>query len=195
MSRQLPPHPDLDHLRKQAKDLLHDLQQRDPASKLADAQHTIARAYGFPSWPKLKAYVESLSVDSRPVAGPDDRHPLVGTWTANVSKSRRHPANPFQRATLQFDVAGDTVTIADLVINASGHEDHGRNTIRVDGLEHPSEHGNGYALMARWRGSRVLETLARKDGRVVGTGTYEVSADGRTLTISGDEQVIVLDRA
>lgn len=195
MSRQLPAHPSLDHLRKQAKDLLHDLQQRAPASKLADAQHTIARAYGFTSWPKLKAFVESLSpVDSRPVAGPD-WHPFVGTWTANVSKSRRHPANPFQSATLQFDVAGDTVTIADFVINASGHEDHGRNTIRVDGLEHPSEHGNGYALTARWRGSRVLETSARKDGQVVGSGTYEVSTDGRTLTISSDEQLIVLDRA
>jgi hypothetical protein len=134
MSRHLPPHPNLDHLMKQAKDLLPDLQQRDPASKLADAQHTLARAYGFTSWPKLKAYVESLSPgDSRPVAGPDDRHTLVGTWTANVSKSRRHPANPFQRATLHFDVAGDTVTIADLVVNASGHE-YGRNTIRVDDL-------------------------------------------------------------
>ena len=44
MSRHLPPHPNLDHLKKQAKDLLHDLQHRDPALKLADAQHVIARA-------------------------------------------------------------------------------------------------------------------------------------------------------
>ena len=58
MSRNLPPHPNLEHLKKQAKDLLHDLQQRDPALKLADAQHALAREYGFASWPKLNAYVE-----------------------------------------------------------------------------------------------------------------------------------------
>ena len=29
--------------------------------KLADAQHVIARDYGFASWPKLKEHVESLA--------------------------------------------------------------------------------------------------------------------------------------
>jgi hypothetical protein len=60
MSRKLPTHPNLDHLRKQAKDRLHDLQERNPRSKLSDAQHAIAREYGFRSWPKLKTHVESL---------------------------------------------------------------------------------------------------------------------------------------
>jgi hypothetical protein len=35
-----------------------ELQQRDTTSQLADAQHAVAREYGFASWPKLKAYVE-----------------------------------------------------------------------------------------------------------------------------------------
>ena len=61
MSRHLPTHANLDHLKKQAKDLLHDLQERHPGSQLADAQHAIAREYGFASWPKLKAHVESLT--------------------------------------------------------------------------------------------------------------------------------------
>ncbi len=63
------------------------------------------------------------------------------------------------------------------------------------------------ATGARWLGSHVLETIAKKDGQVVGQGTYEVSADGKTLTVSSKdasenaqgwqsefEQVIVLDR-
>jgi ClpA/ClpB-like protein len=61
MSRHLPAHANLDHLKKQSKDLLHDLQERNPGSQLADAQHAIAREYGFASWPKLKAHVESLA--------------------------------------------------------------------------------------------------------------------------------------
>jgi hypothetical protein len=48
--------------------------------------------------------------------------------------------------------------------------------------------------MARWRGSHVLETEAKKDGQKVGWGRYEVEDNGKTLTISGDEQMIVLDR-
>jgi ankyrin repeat protein len=45
---------DLEQLRKQAKERVR--AHREP--KLADAQHAIAREHGFPSWPKLKAYVE-----------------------------------------------------------------------------------------------------------------------------------------
>ena len=47
MSRHLPPHPNLEYLKKQAKESLRDMRRRDPASKLADAQHAIAREYGF----------------------------------------------------------------------------------------------------------------------------------------------------
>jgi ankyrin repeat protein len=55
--RQLPEHPDLRHLKEQAKDLL----RAGRATSLAKAQFQIARQYGFASWPKLKKHVESLS--------------------------------------------------------------------------------------------------------------------------------------
>ena len=54
--RQLPEHPDLRHLKDQAKDLL----RAGQAASLANAQLQVARQYGFASWPKLKAHVESL---------------------------------------------------------------------------------------------------------------------------------------
>jgi hypothetical protein len=55
-SQSLPERPNLQHLKNQAKDLL----RVGSASSLADAQFQIARSYGFASWPKLKAHVESL---------------------------------------------------------------------------------------------------------------------------------------
>jgi ankyrin repeat protein len=55
-SRQLPDHPNLRHLKDQAKDLL----KAGDANSLADAQLQVARLYGFASWPRLKAHVESL---------------------------------------------------------------------------------------------------------------------------------------
>jgi hypothetical protein len=55
-SRPLPDRPNLRHLKDQAKDLL----KAGRAASLADAQFQIARLYGFASWPKLKAHVESF---------------------------------------------------------------------------------------------------------------------------------------
>jgi hypothetical protein len=52
----LPNRPNLRHLKDQAKDLL----KAGGAASLADAQFQIARLYGFASWPKLKAHVDSL---------------------------------------------------------------------------------------------------------------------------------------
>jgi uncharacterized protein (TIGR03067 family) len=87
----LPPRPDLDHLRRQAKALLAALAAGDadaietmrghlPAARkldaeavraagfrLADAQFAVARKTGFGSWPQLKRHVEQLRA-------------LEGTW-------------------------------------------------------------------------------------------------------------------
>ena len=54
--RQLPESPDLQHLKDQAKDRL----KAGQATSLAKAQFQVARQYGYASWPKLKAHVESL---------------------------------------------------------------------------------------------------------------------------------------
>ena len=56
MSRQLPEKPNLEYLKKQAKEML----RANPRGKLADAQHTLANEYGFLAWAKLKAHVEAL---------------------------------------------------------------------------------------------------------------------------------------
>lgn len=52
----LPDHPNVRHLKDQAKDLLKGRR----AKSLADAQFQVAHLYGFASWPKLKAHVESI---------------------------------------------------------------------------------------------------------------------------------------
>src|ERR1700704_2710942 len=55
-SRPLPDRPNLRHLKDQAKDLL----EAGAAASVTDAQFKIARLYGFASWPKLKAHIDSL---------------------------------------------------------------------------------------------------------------------------------------
>ena len=58
MSRTLPQKPSLQHLRKQAKQLLRSMH----GGKLADAQHSLAQEYGFNTWPMLKSHVEAQSL-------------------------------------------------------------------------------------------------------------------------------------
>jgi hypothetical protein len=60
MSTNLPPFPNLEHLRKQAKALLTSMREEDARTRLSDAQFSIARHYGFESWPQLKRYVEEF---------------------------------------------------------------------------------------------------------------------------------------
>lgn len=74
----------LEQLRKQAKDLLRAQRAGDPAAaarveahhphpseplQLAGAQLVVAREHGFPSWPRLRAYVERVAAN-----GPELQH-------------------------------------------------------------------------------------------------------------------------
>lgn len=77
-TRRLPKQPSLEQLRKQAKDLLDQYRAADSAAvaevqrferhsdpsafALNDAQRVLARAYGYESWPKLKAFVDGANI-------------------------------------------------------------------------------------------------------------------------------------
>src|SRR5260370_31623851 len=87
--KRLPSNPNLDHLKYQAKDLLRDHAARNPGVaqrirefhprfdrtaddelfdaelSLSDAQLTIAREYGFPSWTRLKRHIEKPTLSDR----------------------------------------------------------------------------------------------------------------------------------
>src|SRR5438094_10662854 len=57
--KQLPPRPNLDQLKRQAKELL----QAGKARALHDAQTMIAREYGFSSWNALHDHVEAVTLE------------------------------------------------------------------------------------------------------------------------------------
>ncbi|MDK1389958.1 hypothetical protein QN224_32050 [Sinorhizobium sp. 8-89] len=90
--KSLPSRPDIDHLKRQAKDLLADFRRaapeavarfrnalplamgRDPAAigglklRLHDAQSCIAREYGFESWADLRSYVDASRANDSDLA-------------------------------------------------------------------------------------------------------------------------------
>jgi len=79
MSRSLPSQRNFEDIRKEARELLHDLRRRDAAAlrrhysldceagkflaRLADAQFIVAREYGYRSWLKLKQRLEASPQD------------------------------------------------------------------------------------------------------------------------------------
>ena len=135
--RTLPERPSLEQLRKQAKDLLRAARAADAAAlarlgavvpgitrhwlpkdaKLSDAQLTIAREYGFPSWPQLARHVESLSgvaAGLKPLIRPIELRP-GRTWTLSDG-SMASTDDVF--AMFQATRAGDFATVKRLVSRA-----------------------------------------------------------------------------
>jgi hypothetical protein len=184
MSRDLPRYPSLEHLKKQARHLLREWQAHKPGAKLADAQHAIAHEYGFSTWTDLKSHVESAR---------SAENPLAGRWRADLSRSTPLSLRPFQAATLEFIVDRDTVTIEDVVVEASGRVERTTNVIHADGQDRAVDHG--YVVTARWSDPRRLETIVKKGEHVEGRVTYEVSSDGRTLWLRAGKHLGVFTRA
>ena len=134
---QLPERPNLDHLKRQAKDLLADHRKRGQAAiarfrtslpvasgkddaaitaldlKLHDAQSCIAREYGFASWSDLKSFVEArnaLSADRAATIMMWLRFVYAGDIAGGTNRSR--PALAARMLTEQPDFLDDDPYLA-----------------------------------------------------------------------------------
>jgi hypothetical protein len=104
----------------------------------------------------------------------------------------------YRSVTFEITVSGDNITMASRLVDEMGKEQRAAETFRTDGTETRGTLSPGVTHVARWLGSDVLASIAKKDGHTIGLVTYEVSADRKTLTSRSSgllEQVIVFDRA
>jgi len=121
-TRRLPERPDLDQLKRQAKEL-HEAFSKGEAQAVAEvtlfdrdagrkefalhhAQLVLARAYGFDSWPKLKAFVDGATIsrliDAVRDGNPDEVRALLRLRPelANYEAPRSHGYTPLHYAVL-----------------------------------------------------------------------------------------------
>jgi ankyrin repeat protein len=63
--RSLPDAANLEWLRKEAKRRLDELRRELPDARLADAQFSLAREYGFSSWRALKSHIDARTIDGQ----------------------------------------------------------------------------------------------------------------------------------
>jgi hypothetical protein len=219
MPQHLPSLPNLDHLKKQAKDVLRVARHRSPLWRLTEAQHAVAHGYGFDSWPALKLHVESVrqrrsaASSAREAESPSagntnamphtamkqrpcrSSHPLAGTWAKRPSASSGGRAHaPMDDIVLEFELTDGAVTLTQIVMDSTGRQSATKTVIQADGEDRAAEFGEGLMLRATWTNDRTLELIFKRAETVVSKWAYEVLEDGHSLVVSTTEQAVVFER-
>jgi ankyrin repeat protein len=189
MAQALPPRPNLEWLRKTARQSLVELRSQNPEARLADAQLRLARHYGFSSWRALKAHVESQhrvpDADDATVAAF-----LRAVGTGNLQRVRSTLASapdlvnavgphPFWGGRLQaLHVSIDTTRrdMFDLLLDAGAD---------IDGANEGYQHWSPLMLTVNWRRPDMRQELLRRGARV---GLFEA------MLLGDDERVELLLR-
>jgi len=115
--------------------------------------------------------------------------PLIGTWKLNRAKSTFNPGPAPVSRTMKFEPAGDGVKhhIETYVNNGSG-TDEGvhitQYTAAFDGKDN-AIHGSALDTVSLKRlNPRSVERTGRLAGAAIETQTWNVSADGKVLTVT-----------
>ena len=111
--------------------------------------------------------------------------PQVGVWKLNVAKSKFSPGPTPKSATTVIEAVGaGTKVVVDQVM-ADGTKRHWEFTANYDGKDTPMTGNPDADTVARTRiNARTVQTISKKAGKVLTTQTSEVSADGKTRTVT-----------
>jgi len=118
-------------------------------------------------------------------AGAQATDPMVGTWKLNVAKSTYKPGPPPKSSTAIIEPAGKGIKVSVDTVNADGTPlKWGFTTLR-DGKDVPVTGNPAYDTAASTQKTPTSgSTIYKKDGKAVVTVMTNVSADGKTLTVT-----------
>ncbi len=97
--------------------------------------------------------------------------PFVGTWKLNLAKSK------FTGQQTRIEVLGQN-----RYKFTSGADS---DTITADGTDQPYHDGTARAITME--GPNVRKTVVKRDGRILSTYTWTLSADSKTMTLKGTQ--------
>lgn len=125
-----------------------------------------------------------VSVVAGPALAQSDSQ--VGVWKLNVAKSTYTPGPAPKSGTTKIEAAGAGVHVVVDQTLADGTSAHWEFTASYDGKDSPITGNNPNAdTVARTRvNATTVQTVSKKGGKVRATQTSEVSADGKTRTVT-----------
>jgi hypothetical protein len=112
--------------------------------------------------------------------------PFVGAWAMNKSKSKLDPNGPrYDTLTLQFTQDGSALKSLVTTNGSAGQP------MLINGTEQPMSASAGPSLLGATHyvstvSGRNIETLMKKNGKVVGRRKTTLSADGKVMTAVTD---------
>jgi len=112
---------------------------------------------------------------------------LIGTWTLDLARSKFNPGPAPQSDTRKYELSAQGVTVTVNVVRASGSVMSEHSTYKSDGKDYPLiGNPNVDALSLRRINASTTEITQKLSGKVVGTETRIISADGKIMTISSN---------
>jgi hypothetical protein len=111
----------------------------------------------------------------------------IGTWKMNVAKSKYNPGPAPKSGTIKYEATGAGVRVTVDSVAADGTATHSVSTSDFDGKDSPitNNNPNGADMIARTRiNANTTQSVSKKGGKVTTTGTYVVSSDGKTMTVT-----------
>jgi hypothetical protein len=151
----------------------------------------LMRVFGDLAWQLPLAYLSTWTSKMRRFTMTGDL--FEGTWKAQNEKSQWDPAYTPEQACLRFEATDTGYLLVAYGIKDGQAVAERPTSIIADGRRRPIVDLNGRPIPGVPAGAvgfgtrpdpQTIEAGAEVDGNVLGKGTYRVSADGRTLTVT-----------
>jgi len=108
---------------------------------------------------------------------------LSGTWKMNTEKSKYSPGPAPKDLTIVVDSDENNYKLDATGTDGDGRPMHVQYSAKFDGKDYPATGiANADAVSLKRIDANTIETLQKKDGKVVMTITTKVSKDGKTRT-------------
>jgi len=108
---------------------------------------------------------------------------LSGTWKMNTEKSKYSPGPAPKDLTIVVDSDENNYKLDATGTDGDGKPMHVQYSAKFDGKDYPATGiANADAVSLKRIDANTIETLQKKDGKVVMTITTKVSKDGKTRT-------------
>src|SRR4051812_2694157 len=119
------------------------------------------------------------------------KDPIAGTWKLNVAKSHYSPNPAPKGQTTIFEAVPNGMKAVSTTVAPDGTTSRVDTTFQFDGKEYELKGAAVKTLRSYKRtGDRRIEWINREEGKITTTTVTEVSADGktRTLTTTGHDR-------